>query len=37
VTNDSIQDRLVLRVGTQANEEFRIYITAASCAKSGRI
>lgn len=27
VANDSIQDRLVLRVGTQANEEFRIYIT----------
>lgn len=27
VANDSIQDRLVLRVGTEANEEFRIYIT----------
>jgi len=27
VANDSIQDRLVLRVGTQANEEFRVYIT----------
>ena len=27
VGNDSIQDRLVLRVGTEANEEFRIYFT----------
>jgi len=27
IANDSVQDRLVLRVGTQANEEYRIYIT----------
>lgn len=27
ITNDGIQDRLILRVGTQANEEFRAYIT----------
>lgn len=27
VANDSIQDRLLLRIATQANEEFRIFIT----------
>jgi hypothetical protein len=27
VTNDAIQDRLILRIGTQANEEFRVYFT----------
>ncbi|MDD2743308.1 MAG: hypothetical protein PHV02_13630 [Rhodocyclaceae bacterium] len=27
VANDSIQDRLVLRIATQSNEEIRVYIT----------
>ncbi|UCV04893.1 hypothetical protein [Dechloromonas denitrificans] len=27
IANDSVQDRLVLRIGTEANEEFRIYFT----------
>ena len=27
VANDSVQDRLVLRIGTQGNEEIRIFIT----------
>ena len=27
IANDSVQDRLMLRVGTQANEEYRIYFT----------
>ena len=27
VANDSMQDRLLLRIATQANEEFRIFIT----------
>jgi hypothetical protein len=27
VSNDGIQDRLILRIGTQANEEFRVYFT----------
>lgn len=27
VSNDGVQDRLILRIGTQANEEFRVYFT----------
>ena len=27
VANDSIQDRLLLRIATQANEEFRVFVT----------
>jgi hypothetical protein len=27
VAHDSVQDRLVLRIGTQANEEIRVFIT----------
>jgi len=27
IANDSIQDRLLLRIGTQAGEEFRVFIT----------
>ena len=27
IANDSVQDRLLLRIGTQANEEFRVFIT----------
>lgn len=27
VANDSVQDRLVLRIGTQGNEEIRIFVT----------
>ena len=27
VANDSVQDRLILRIATQANEEIRVFIT----------
>ena len=27
VTNDSVQDRLILRIGTNANEEIRVFFT----------
>jgi hypothetical protein len=27
ISNDGVQDRLILRIGTQANEEFRAYFT----------